>query len=377
MRLLTQSSILTLVFFILSSAAVLANGEHADSESESARPDSHAPLGVMGDHAHGQSEWMLSYRFMGMGMEGLRDGTESIALEDVHGFTVVPVNMSMQMHMFGLMFAPHNRITLMAMTSFRDNYMKMEASQTVMAEPMVAADAHTPETHEMASSDHDHSTHESHMHPVGAHEMESSGLGDLKLSALIPLLHTECAAFLLNAGFSIPTGSIEEEGTNGILPYPMQLGSGSFELMPGVTFTATLGNWSLGGQTRVMLPLNENDRGYRLGPGSLSTIWGARRINDWVSVSARALFENWGNIAGSDDALNPKMAPTMDPRLRGGARGSLLLGGNLIFPGRLGGILAGQRFAVEAQLPIYQHLNGPQLERDWSVLAGWQYAFTL
>ena len=88
MKILIQSVIVLLILFISMSATVLANGEHVHSESKSTRPDSHAPLGVMGDHAHGKSEWMLSYRFMAMGMEGLRDGTESILLDEVHGFTV-------------------------------------------------------------------------------------------------------------------------------------------------------------------------------------------------------------------------------------------------------------------------------------------------
>lgn len=109
----------------------------------------------------------------------------------------------------------------------------------------------------------------------------------------------------------------------------------------------------------------------------MSTLWGARRLNDWLSVSARVLFESWGNKAGEDDALNRVMAPTMDPRLQGGARGSILVGGNLIFPDRLGGLLAGQRLALEFRLSVYQHLDGPQMEHDWSVVAGWQYAFTL
>ena len=106
------------------------------------------------------------------------------------------------------------------------------------------------------SNSHDHG---SHAHPGGAHEMESSGLGNLKFSALISLLRTRNAGLLFNAGVSIPTGSIEEKGANGVLPYPMQLGSGSFELMPGVTFTTTQGNWSFGGQARVALPLKIAD----------------------------------------------------------------------------------------------------------------------
>ena len=389
MKILTQSVIVLLILSVLVNTMVLANG--GDTESESTRPDSHAPLEVMGDHAHGRSEWMLSYRFMAMRMEGLRDGTESISIDEIHGFTVIPVKMNMQMHMFGAMFAPHDRITLMAMTSYRDNFMEMEAGKMKMEETMKPTDTHGEhadmgESHGMAAS---HGTqsgkvdesslhdHESHAHPVGAHEMESSGIGDLKLSALISLLRTHDAALLINAELSVPTGSIEVEGTNGLLPYPMQLGSGSFELMPGVTFTTTLGNWSLGGQARVGLPLNKNSRGYRLGHSAISTFWGARRLNDWVSVSLRALFENWGNIEGSDHALNPAIAPTMDPRLRGGTRGSLLAGSNLIFPDRLGGPLAGQRFAFEVRIPVYQHLDGPQLELDWSVVGGWQYAFTL
>lgn len=380
MKIFRRFLVILLVLSVLTATTVLANGGDTGSKSRSTRPDSHAPLGVMGDHAHGQSEWMLSYRFMAMGMEGLRDGTASITPEEIDGFSVIPVNMGMQMHMVGLMFAPHDSITLMVMTSYRDNYMEMEAGKVTVGEGMTSTDVdgdhvHIAGSHGREGSRQGESPHASHRHPIGAHEMESRGLGDLRLSALIPLLRTRNAVFLLNTGLSIPTGSITAEGVNGILPYPMQLGSGSFELTPGVTFTTMLGSWSFGGQTQVTLPLNENVRGYRLGSASLSTIWGGRRVNDWLSLSARALFESWGNIAGSDRALDPTMAPTMDPRLRGGGRGSLLLGCNLIFPNRLGGLLAGQRFAVEARLPVYQHLDGPQLELGWGVVAGWQYAF--
>ena len=42
------------------------------------RADSHAPIGVMGDHMHKQGEWMLSYRFMTMNMEGNLKGSNNI-----------------------------------------------------------------------------------------------------------------------------------------------------------------------------------------------------------------------------------------------------------------------------------------------------------
>ena len=320
--------------------------------TDSTRPDSHAPLGVMGDHAHSSGEWMLSYRFMAMGTRDLRNGTQVISPDDVlQHFAVIPVRMNMQTHMFGAMFSPHNSVTLMAMTSYRDNFMEMQGG-----------------TH---GDSHGHS-----QHSAESHEMESSGLGDATLSALIPLIRSQDVVIILNARLSIPTGSISVEGMNGgILPYLMQLGSGSIELMPGVTFSTLRNNWSFGAQTRAAIPINENSRSYRRAPLTISMLWGARRLNDWVSLSARALFEGWGNIAGEDKALNPHMAPTMDPQLQGGARASLLLGSNLFFPDRMGSLLAGQRFALELRLPIYQHLDGPQMALNWSIIAGWQYAF--
>jgi hypothetical protein len=344
---------LILLLFLLTQArasVALANGAQVKTEIQSARPDSHAPLGVMGDHAHSSGEWMLSYRFMAMRMHDLRNGTQIISTDNVlQYFAVSPVRMSMQMHIIGAMFAPHSKLTLMAMTSYRDKYMEMQGG-----------------TH---GKSHGH-----RQHSAESHEMESSGLGDAKLFALIPFIRSQDVVILMNAGLSIPTGSIAAEGMNGILPYPMQLGSGSIELMPGVTFSAIRNNWSFGVQTRAAIPINENSRGYRRAPLTMSMLWSARRLNDWISVSTRALFENWGNIVGEDDALNPKITPTMDPQLQGGARASLLLGSNLIFPDRAGSLLAGQRFALELRLPIYQHLDGPQMALNWSVIAGWQYA---
>ncbi|NBD18196.1 MAG: hypothetical protein GVY04_19270 [Cyanobacteria bacterium] len=47
-------------------AIILADSgeEVAPGQWTSGRPDGHAPIGVMGDHVHGQGEWMLSYRYM-------------------------------------------------------------------------------------------------------------------------------------------------------------------------------------------------------------------------------------------------------------------------------------------------------------------------
>ncbi len=62
-----------------------------------ARPDGHAPIGVMGDHVHRKGMFMLSYRYMRMFMDGNRDGTHGLGLDDVfaEGFMVAPAKMTM------------------------------------------------------------------------------------------------------------------------------------------------------------------------------------------------------------------------------------------------------------------------------------------
>ena len=39
------------------------------------------------------------------------------------------------------------------------------------------------------------------------------------------------------------------------------------------------------------------------------------------------------------------------------------------------GLVRGHRLALEADIPIYQDLNGPQMETDFTVTLGWQYAW--
>ncbi|MEO0447549.1 MAG: transporter, partial [Verrucomicrobiota bacterium] len=83
------------------------------------RIDSHAPIGVMAEHTHNAGEWMLSYRFMSMHMDGMRQGSDSLSSQEVfdQGFLVTPtvMDMEMHMHMFGMMVAPQDWLTLMVM----------------------------------------------------------------------------------------------------------------------------------------------------------------------------------------------------------------------------------------------------------------------
>ena len=63
---------------------------------------------------------------------------------------------------------------------------------------------------------------------------------------------------------------------------------------------------------------------------------------------------------------------TADPDNYGGDTVTLYGGVNLM--GQRG-TLRGHRLAFELGVPVYQKLNGPQMETDWTATLGWQLAF--
>ncbi|MEM1019113.1 MAG: transporter [Pseudomonadota bacterium] len=337
---------------------------HDDDGGNVTYASDHAPIGVMADHRHEKGEWMLSYRFMTMDMEGSRDGTTSLSPEEIvttvanpfgmpPTLRVVPTQMTMNMHMIGGMYGLSDRITLMAMTN-------------------------------IISLEMDHITFQGGMgtNRLGTFTTESSGFGDSVLGAIIGLddgtsKHDQMNVALL---FGIPTGSITN--TDQILtpmnttptprlPYPMQLGSGSFEFRPNVTSRNRIGDWSLGGQLSGIVRINENDEDYRLGHVGAATAWLSYEFAPWISASGRVEARHQGKISGQDPLIAAPVQ-TADPENQGGETVTALLGVNLAGQE---GVIKGHRLGFEFGLPLYRNLNGPQLETDWTLTVGWQKAF--
>ena len=307
----------------------------------SGRPDGHAPIGVMGDHTHDAGEVMFSYRFMRMDMAGNRDGTTDLTSAQVlEQFPVTPTEMTTDMHMLGAMYAPTDDLTVSVMAPYI--FKSME-----------------------------------HVTRMGTNfTTQSSGFGDIRLMSLYKILDQDRQRIHLNAGISFPTGSTNQRddtpaGSDQVLPYPMQLGSGTFDLWPGGTYLGQSDNWSWGGQALGTIRLGTNGNSYRLGNRLNVSGWGARRWNNWFSTSVRLNGNTWGNISGADPRLNAAIIPTADPTLRGGTRLDVGFGLNFLVNK---GALAGHRLAIEFALPVYQSLDGPQLETDWLLTLGWQKA---
>lgn len=77
-------------------------------------------------------------------------------------------------------------------------------------------------------------------------------------------------------------------------------------------------------------------------------------------------YKHWGRIDGQDPELNPAMAPTTDPRASGGSRLDASLGLNGFFAN-------GHSLGVEFGVPLYQDLNGTQMDTDWMLSLTYQY----
>lgn len=306
------------------------------------RPDMAPPIGVMGGHNPTQGTWMLSYQAMRMDMGGNRRGRNRISIPDVlNDFMVAPKEMTMDMHMLGVMYGITDDLAVMAMLPYLRKKM-------------------------------------SHVNRAGVDfTTRSEGVGDAQVSGSVRLWAVRGHGVQVSAGISLPSGSIDEKddtplGPNQQLPYPMQLGSGTYDFLPRVTYTGRSDDYSWGGRLGATVRFGKNDNGYRWGNIYRLTFWGARKWTNWLSTSLRLGGETEANIQGADPSLNPAMVPTADPNLRGGERIELSLGINLLAPS---GAVKGHGLAIEFGLPVYQNLDGPQLERDWTATIGWRKAF--
>jgi hypothetical protein len=295
------------------------------------------PFGIMVGRAE---QWMVGYQYMFDNLNGILDGTNAISETDVLSrFQTTPTDMSMQTHMGMVMYAPAARFTLMAMLP----YIQMSMGE---------------------------------LHRDGTRSTErSAGIGDLELRALYSLYATKDLRhrILANIGVGVPTGSVNQLDAAAIrLEYPMQTGSGTFSLLPGVTYLGQALPWSWGGEFGSTVRLGSNEHGYRLGNRYEPRIWVARQLSPAVSLSAGVSGEVWDNIHGSDASLDPTDEPTKDANLQGGKRLSASLGVTIHPPD---GFLKGQQFLVQGEVPVMQSLDGPQLKRSYMLHVAWQWGF--
>tara|TARA_B110000240_G_C13489671_1_gene449023 strand:- start:928 stop:1989 length:1062 start_codon:yes stop_codon:yes gene_type:complete len=329
---------------------------HDEKLMPGGRPDSHAPIGVMGDHMHKEGEYMISYRYMNMEMEGLINGSNSVseigALSHKRGdgttYRIIPDSMKMDMHMLGFMYGIKDNITLMGMT----NFIKKEM---------------TNNTYNMMGTS-----------KVGSFVANTSGLGDSSISALLKVTSEKINSHI-NIGLSLPTGSTKEEitalmpsGTNKVIraPYGMQLGTGTYDLLIGYSLSQKNDDISWGTQIKYKRSLNDNN-GWHFGNKLEVSSWLSYLWNEEFSSAIRFLAIDEDSIDGNDSLITGRN-PSQETANYGGR--SYYLGFSLNIVGQDEQI-RGHRLALEFLTPLKQDLNGLQMEKGNSLILAYQKAW--
>lgn len=342
------------------------HGGHSRQHSHSA----YAPAGVMFDHMLNKSgEFMVGYRYMYSSQSGdMLQGSNPVGDQaivaggcGVNPCFVAPQKMAMHMHMLDLMYAPTDWLNLMVMPQFVD--MSMSMRRLTGAPP----DEDAPD---------DSGLHLPH-HVQNGHE--TGGIGDMGVYALFKLLDTSRHHIHMALGLSIPFGDVDIElrrnhqVDGGLIHYGMQLGSGTLDFKPSLTYTGNMDWWSWGAQISGTKRLEDNgETGFAFGDVIQSTAWGGYGLTDWLSASIRGVYTVQGAVQGEFNQLIDQFGPMDYPANYGGRFWDVGFGLNAFVPG---GDLAGNNLSVEWLLPVGTDFNGYQLDRDGALSATWRYAF--
>jgi len=298
----------------------------------------HSSVTLLNEH-HGK--WQFRVKYWHMAMEGLLDGSRSISTNDVfnRGFKISPTQMSMDTTMFSLMVMASPRLHLMVMLPYS-----------------------------LKSMDH--------ITKTGiAFTTQSQGIGDTAIKGAYTLLQAPQQRLLVRFGLSLPTGSIHERDNtpsgNQRLPYPMQLGSGTFDPLFGFEYVQQVHAWLWGIAGNGVERVSRNQNNYAFGNRWRARTWLKKQVNPWLQTFVQLNGMVWGNVRGADPALNPKQVPTADPDLQGGRRIDFLVGAK--FLGHHSAF-KNQQLEIVFGVPLYQHLNGPQLKTRWMAGVQWTLA---
>ena len=206
--------------------------------------------------------------------------------------------------------------------------------------------------------------------------MNSQGAGDTMLMTktllyaddyLIP---TSQVSLLL--GVSIPTGSIDQDDTGQILPYSMQLGSGTFDPFIGVLYEGSSSPFWWGANASYLARAYENYKSYNLGDEYRLDLYGMYQLRHNLVGELQIKGKYVGDIEGEAQEIEQDG----DGHMNGNPNMAFM--SNLYDPDNYGGSTVDLTTGVQWQpfrnhilnaqfsVPLFQNLHGTQMERDFT-----------
>ncbi|MCH8242263.1 MAG: hypothetical protein IH897_06590, partial [Planctomycetes bacterium] len=237
------------------------------------RPDGHAPAGVKADFTLPRGEIYVSFRYSQEKFRGSLVGTVEFSSDDVLDFfTVATPTFDRSTSELDIRFGLTDFLTLEGSMPFIQNEALKETD-------------------------------------LAFFETRSNVLGDVSIRGLFDLLEMDEYRLSLTLGATVPTGKLGKRGftavgVRGVLPFTMQGGSGSPDILAGGTFQVQNDVASVGVQFNSVIRFMDNWADYRLGNRYDVSIWGAYNLSDWISFSLRGFFEHWNRITGFESRTN-------------------------------------------------------------------------
>ena len=206
--------------------------------------------------------------------------------------------------------------------------------------------------------------------------MNSQGAGDTMLMTktllyaddyLIP---TSQVSLLL--GVSIPTGSIDQDDTGQILPYSMQLGSGTFDPFIGVLYEGSSSPFWWGANASYLARAYENYKSYNLGDEYRLDLYGMYQLRHNLVGELQIKGKYVGDLEGEAQEIEQDG----DGHMNGNPNMAFM--SNLYDPDNYGGSTVDLTTGVQWQpfrnhilnaqfsVPLFQNLHGTQMERDFT-----------
>ena len=286
------------------------------------------------EHPHSAGTFMFETAYMRMNMSGLRAETSDVStIEAVSDFNhmMVPTDMTMDMLMLMPMYNFTKDLSTMLMVNYLSNSMDMTDSSGTCTSTM-----------------------------------ENSGLSDTKVSLNYKFMDDLLAASM---ELSIPTGSIDEKITmkmmtggdcvthNMTAPYPMQFGSGTYDVTPTLTYLGAYYSLRYGAQSSYKFRTGENDNGYTLGDEASAKLW-VRKPISILTLSGEIDFTRWGSIQGADKHASTASTPLVKSSNSGGSLAKITIGAEVP--------VSAISLGLDLSWPIYQDLNGLQMKHTMS-----------
>ncbi len=302
--------------------------------------DHTSPAGIMQDHIHNKGEFMPMYS---IGYSNMKSNYNSSQNEVLSQYNNSPINMQMYMYMLGGMYGITDNFNISVMA----HYMQMQMNNITTAGNM------------------------SH---------KSYGIGDTKISGLYKVMEKNSHNIIANFGVSLPTGSVEKayQHTMGMMtmthtaPYSMQMGTGSYSILSGITYNFLTDTYQFGGQFNGDIKIGNNKKDYRFGNVYNITLWATRNLFTRFAPSIRLNYTDTQNIHGEDSSLNISSSPAANNGIQHRKQLDFLIGMNYILPN---GMLANGKILLEIGMPVYQKTGNGMLKNHYTAMLGFQQVF--